>query len=159
MGCKREARLSNLSKCVLFVSSSFARTHHGALHQYTTVFEQSLADLFLLAHADVHVGSFFSNFRRVAMQLSGAPVGPYYSTDARWCAYTMCRCGWKGTRSLKAARAKHAVWWKSAEAAADMSASECAAPSPFCPFVRYMQQAGHSQRKWDELCDQMPRFY
>jgi hypothetical protein len=59
-----------------------------------TVLHQSLADMALLASADVHVGSFYGNFRRVAYQLAPLPALAYWSFDAKWCPFTSCFYGW-----------------------------------------------------------------
>jgi hypothetical protein len=47
----------------------------------------SLADIALLANADVHVGSFYSNFRRFAFQMAPAHSVAYASFDTAWCTY------------------------------------------------------------------------
>jgi hypothetical protein len=133
---------------------------------YASMFEEGLVDLFLLAEAGVHVGSFYSNFRRLAMQLSGDPGGSYVSTDAKWCPYTVCICGWKGKRALHEASEAAEEWTKGRIVVRNgtmngsvSGISGCAAPSPLCAFIRYFKGKERTQTKWDSLCDEMPTRY
>jgi hypothetical protein len=61
---------------------------------HSTLYSLRPTDLALLAKGDVHIGSWFSNFRRIAHQLSHSPA--YASTDAKWCPFTTCTSGWFG---------------------------------------------------------------
>eukprot|EP00924_Labyrinthula_sp_SR-Ha-C_P016018 snap_masked-scaffold_4-processed-gene-16.16-mRNA-1 protein AED:1.00 eAED:1.00 QI:0/0/0/0/1/1/4/0/1358 len=56
---------------------------------------EALLDIALLAQADVHVGSFYSNFIRISMALSkNNPTSKYISFDAEWCPFETCSYGW-----------------------------------------------------------------
>jgi hypothetical protein len=72
-----------------------------------TVMLEALADLALLSLADVHVGSFFSCFRRIAYQLAPVSSLPYASFDARWCPYAVCVVGWGDKRAMQRAVAEY----------------------------------------------------
>jgi hypothetical protein len=52
---------------------------------------EALLDLGLLSQASVVVGSMYSNFGRLALQLTGNAA--YESFDAYWCPYHMCQAG------------------------------------------------------------------
>ena len=52
-------------------------------------FEEMWTELGLLVQADVLLGSFYSNFARVALQLSNARA--YIPLDAFWCPYCLCQ--------------------------------------------------------------------
>ena len=54
-----------------------------------TVFEEMWTEIGLLVQADVLMGSFYSNFARVALQLSDARA--YIPLDAFWCPYCLCQ--------------------------------------------------------------------
>ncbi|GBG23897.1 Hypothetical Protein FCC1311_001162 [Hondaea fermentalgiana] len=55
---------------------------------------EALLDLALLAEGEIHVGSFFSNFIRGAMNLSGRNArSRYVSFDAQWCPFDICSLG------------------------------------------------------------------
>ena len=79
---------------------------------------EALLDLGLLAQASFIIGSFYSNFARLALQLSAAaqqPAGPadgrlfksgygdYETLDALWCPYHVCQAGSADTHRLCAA--------------------------------------------------------
>ena len=61
------------------------------------VFEEMWAELGLLVQADVLLGSFYSNFARVALQLSVARS--YIPLDALWCPYCLCQLNMPLTQS------------------------------------------------------------
>ena len=52
---------------------------------------EALLDLGLLSQASVVVGSMYSNFGRLALQLTGSAA--YESFDAYWCPYHTCQAG------------------------------------------------------------------
>ena len=61
------------------------RLRAGALDGRAALHE-ALLDLALLARADAIVGSMYSNFPRIALQLGNAPLA-YESFDAVWCPF------------------------------------------------------------------------
>ena len=52
---------------------------------------EALLDLGLLSQAAAVVGSLYSNYARIALQLAASPT--YLSFDALWCPYHACQAG------------------------------------------------------------------
>ena len=64
---------------------------------------ETVLDLGLAAQASgSHIGSFYSNFARLALLLGGGnnPTLEYVSFDGRWCPFLMCNAGRTGVQQL-----------------------------------------------------------
>ena len=78
----------------------------------TSLVEESLLDLALLAQGEIHVGSFYSNFIRVAMSFSTAnSASQYISFDSKWCPFEACSLGWQNTVTCPRWH-KHLCQWR-----------------------------------------------
>mmetsp|Transcript_13481 Transcript_13481/g.24138 ORF Transcript_13481/g.24138 Transcript_13481/m.24138 type:complete len:649 (+) Transcript_13481:109-2055(+) len=61
----------------------------------TTIGLEAVLDIALLSQGEIHVGSFYSNFIRLALNVAQRnPLGKYVSFDAEWCPYEICSLGW-----------------------------------------------------------------
>lgn len=78
----------------------------------TSLVVESLLDLALLAQGEIHVGSFYSNFIRVAMSLSKInAVSQYISFDSQWCPFESCSLGWQNSVTCPRWH-KHLCQWR-----------------------------------------------
>jgi len=74
---------------------------------------ESLLDLALLSQGDIHVGSFYSNFIRMAMNLSHRNQDlRYITTDAKWCPFERCSIGYAGKQYQCERWHRHLCQWK-----------------------------------------------
>lgn len=80
--------------------------------QETNLALEAILDLVFLAEGEIHVGSFFSNFIRSAMNLSGKNHAfRYISFDAHWCPHEICSLGWI-TRDKCPLYHRHMCQWR-----------------------------------------------
>lgn len=79
------------------------RLKRGSGLKPTHLLLEALLDLTLAAQANrVHVGSFYSNFARLALLLSGS--FEYASFDGLWCPYELCNVGRRDARRFCSGR-------------------------------------------------------
>ena len=84
------------------------RLNRGRGLDPTNMLLESLLDLILAAQAtSLHVGSFYSNFARLAMLLSGSFT--YASFDGSWCPYELCNAGRRDARYFCSGRRPNVI--------------------------------------------------
>ena len=119
------------------------RLRAGALDGRAALHE-ALLDLALLARADAIVGSMYSNFPRIALQLGGAPLA-YESFDAVWCPFQMCHGGRRDVnRMCTGRRPMHIARLELPRVDLVRTERVAAAPPARRPWLEFLQQLRHA---------------